>query len=83
MLTIKQVYISDNLIHYLEKRNLDTQYKKTKSYILSGNYRQVKLKLREPKKDGVFYFRINKQYRALCYRDWSTLKIFDIDNHQN
>jgi len=66
MLTIEQVYISDDLIDYLEKRNLGTQYKKVKSYILAGNYRQVKLKLREPKKDGIFYFRINKQYRAIC-----------------
>ena len=28
-------------------------------------------------------FRINNQYRASAKLEWNTLKIFDIDNHQN
>ena len=64
---IDRVIIADDLILYLEKRKLSDQYKKAKTYILAGNFRQVSLKLREPKKLGVYYFRINQQYRALCY----------------
>lgn len=80
---IKAVLISDDLIKYLEDRKLDKQYKKSKEYILKWFLKQVKLKLKEPKKDKIFYFRINKQFRAICKLDWEILKVFDIDNHQN
>lgn len=80
---IKEVLISDDLIKYLEDRKLDEQYKKSKEYILKWFLKQVKLKLKEPKKDKIFYFRINKQFRAICKLDWEILKVFDIDNHQN
>jgi len=79
---IEKVLISDDLIDFLEKRRLSEQYKKAKKYILKWLYKQVNLKLREPKKIGIYYFRINKQFRALAKLDWNTLKIFDIDNHQ-
>lgn len=80
---INKILISDDLIDFLEKRNLVKQYKKAKEYILKWFLRQVDLKLREPKKDKIVYFRINKQFRAICKLEWEILKIFDIDNHQN
>jgi hypothetical protein len=80
---ITKVLISDDLIDFLEQRNLWDQYRKTKEYILQWHLKQVQLKLRKPKKDKIYYFRINKQYRALCIIDWEILKIFDIDSHQN
>ncbi len=80
---IKQVLISDDLIDFFEKRNLEKQYKKSKSYLLEWHYKQIRFKLRQPKKDWIYYFRINKQFRALCKLEWEILKIFDIDNHQN
>jgi len=80
---IKKVLISDDLINFLEKRFLVSQYKKAKTFILNWFYKNVDLKLREPKKDKIYYFRINKQFRALAKLDWEVLKIFDIDNHQN
>lgn len=80
---INKVLISDDLIGFLEKRNLVNQYKKTKEYILKWYFKQVDLKLREPKKDKIYYFRLNKQYKAICKIEWEILKIFDIDNHQN
>ncbi len=79
---IKEIIIADDLLDYLEKRKLDKQYKKAKKYILNWLYNKVRLKLREPKKKGIYYFRINDQYRCLCIIDWNILKIFDIDNHQ-
>ncbi len=66
---IEKIYLSDDLIDYLKKRKLEKQYKKTKKYILEGNYKQVQLKLKEPKKDKIYYFRINKQFRAICKLD--------------
>ena len=80
---INKVIISDDLIDFIESRNLVNQYKKAKKYILSWFFRQVDLKLREPKKEKNYYFRINKQYRAICKLEWNILKIFDIDDHQN
>jgi len=40
-------------------------------------------KKRQPKKDSIWYFRINKQYRAIGYIDDDrNLIIVEIDNHQ-
>ena len=80
---INKILIAEDLINFIEKRKLDNQYKKAKNYILKWLFRQVNLKLREPKRDKIYYFRINKQYRAICKIEWDILKIFDIDNHQN
>ena len=80
---IDKILISSDLINFIEKRNLANQYKKAKSYILKWFFKQVDLKLREPKKNKIYYFRLNKQYRAICKLEWNILKIFDIDDHQN
>ncbi|MDQ7022203.1 MAG: hypothetical protein Q9M97_01480 [Candidatus Gracilibacteria bacterium] len=63
---IEKVLISDDLINFLERRNLDKQYKKAKNYLLDGYFEKIRFKLKEPKKDGIYYFRINIQFRALC-----------------
>lgn len=79
---IEKVLISNDLIDFLEKRNLWKQYKKVKQFLLDWHFKSAKFKIREPKKDRNFYFRINKQYRAFCKFEWGTLKVFDIYNHQ-
>lgn len=66
---IREILISERDIEYLKKRGLEIQYHKAKSYILTGLYRSATLKTREPKSDDVWYFRINKQYRAICDRE--------------
>ncbi|MDD4151610.1 MAG: hypothetical protein PHR68_03270 [Candidatus Gracilibacteria bacterium] len=80
---INKVIISDDLINYLETRKLEKQYIKAKNYLLKGNFKQIDFKLREPKKDKIYYFRINTQFRAFCKLEGNILKVFDIDNHQN
>lgn len=80
---INKVIISDDLINYLETRKLEKQYIKAKNYLLKWNFKQIDFKLREPKKDKIYYFRINTQFRAFCKLEWNILKVFDIDNHQN
>ncbi len=75
-----------NILKYLEKRNLLSQYKKTKKYILSLENIYEKLKKRKPKKDGIYQFRINKQYRARCVfskKHPDTIVVYKISDHQN
>lgn len=67
--------------NYLIKRRLLAQYKKEKQKILSGQ--KNTLKLRQPKSLWLYYFRINKQFRAYCILRWTALIVFKIDNHQN
>lgn len=67
----------------LKARKLLKQYQKAKQSILSGHLKQVRFKLRQPKEAGIYAFRINKQFRALCIFKENELIIFSIDNHQN
>lgn len=71
------------MIDFLEKRNLWVQYKKAKKYILLWKLKNVDFRLREPKKEKVYYFKINNQFRAWWKLDWNIFKIRKIDNHQD
>lgn len=80
---IQQIFELKEVLPYLEARNLLNQYKKAKHYLLHGNTLQVKFKERNPKGSGIWYFRINKQFRALgVFNKIGNLVIFKIDNHQ-
>lgn len=71
------------ILPYLQARSLLKQYKKAKQFLLDGNVLQVKFKERNPKGSGIWYFRINKQFRALgIFDEVGNLIIFEIDNHQ-
>ncbi len=74
---------SPKVTTYLKKRNLLKQYTKAKNYVLSWDFGIVKFKMREPKSDDIWYFRINQQFRAHAYLEWDTLIVYKIDNHQN
>jgi len=80
---IKEVLIWEEFIKYLKDRQITNQYKKVKRYLLDWNFKQADFKLREPKKNKIYYFRINKQFRAFATIENNILKIFNIDNHQN
>ena len=60
---------------------VDSSYKKVKQYLLLGLFSSVTLKKRQPKSSGVWYFRINKQFRAYAYISGGVMKVFYIDNH--
>lgn len=79
---IREIIEKPIILDYLERRNLLLQYKKSKSYILSGNIISTDLKKRVPKDSNVWYFRINRQFRALGYIEDKVLYIYKIDNHQ-
>ena len=73
---------TSEVAEYIQSRNLMNQYKKVKGYILAGHTSGAHLRKREPKGDNIWYFRINKKFRAFAYLDGATLKIFHIDDHQ-
>ena len=79
---INRILETKDIEKYLLKRNLIDQYKKVKTFILSGKTSQVNLKKRNPKGSGLWYFRINKQFRAIGYFDKQDFIVFEIDNHQ-
>lgn len=82
-MNINEVLEEANIPNYLKTRKLLQQYQKAKRYILAGHFRNVGFKLRQPKEDDIYSFRINKQFRALCILKKSTLIVFKIDNHQS
>jgi len=81
-MVISKVFIAPEALEYIEKRELTKQYQKAKSHILSGRFSSAQLKLRAPKKDQIWYFRINKKFRALCELDGEALYVYAIDDHQ-
>jgi len=72
-----------DILKYLIKRNLLEQYKKAKTYLLLWLFAKVSFWIREPKKNWIYYFRINKQFRAYCIIKGNQLRVFEINNHQN
>jgi len=83
MILVEQILECKEILPYLEKHGLLNQYKKAKTYILSGKSFQARLKKRQPKKDSIWYFRINKKYRAIGYIDNdNSLIIVEIDDQQ-
>ena len=70
------------VLELLEKHKILKQYKKAKTNILSWNDTKAFFKERKPKWSWIFYFRINRKYRALWYIEDNELRIYDIDTHQ-
>jgi membrane protease subunit (stomatin/prohibitin family) len=82
MLKIQKILETEEVAQYLIERQLLPQYQKCKRYILEGFLKNVDFKIRQPKKEEIYYFRINQQYRALCIIVRNELRVFEIDNHQ-
>ena len=78
----KKIIESKKVLEYLEIHFLVNQYKKSKNNILSWNVWKTFFKERNPPWSGIWYFRINKKYRALWFIENNELRIYDIDNHQ-
>lgn len=89
---IKDIKETEEIINYLEERQILKQYKKAKNFIISWYPELANFKLREPKTDEIYYFRINKQFRAFWFikekineeigENEKYLFIFKISNHQ-
>jgi predicted phage-related endonuclease len=80
---IRQVILKRKSLEYLEKRWLLKQYLKVEEFLLSWKLKQIDFRLREPKKDEIYYFKINKQYRIVWKIIWDEFVVSGIDNHQD
>lgn len=79
---IVEIIERKEIVLYLKRRNLLRQYKKAKNFLLSGNFYLADFKKRQPFQNKIWYFKINRQFRALAYFNNNILVVFDIDNHQ-
>ena len=72
---------------YLISRNILDQYMKARFMILAWNMQKFDFKLRKPKNEWVYQFRINQKYRAIWYfRENTERKVFivtKISDHQD
>jgi plasmid maintenance system killer protein len=71
-----------SIFTYLRKRGIQKQYVSAKNKIETGMTLGPKLKKRRPYSKNMWYFRINRQYRALCVRQDDVLYVYEIDDHQ-
>lgn len=71
-----------DLADYLATHNLTAKYQKT-SKLLQQNIKHPSLntELLEPKKHGIYSFRIDLKYRALFFIDGSEIEVFKVTNH--
>jgi len=83
MYKVNKILEEKHILDFLIKRWLVKQYKKSKEKILYWYFSWVDFKIRQPKQDKVYSFRINKQFRAYWRMlEWDILQIYFIDNHQ-
>ena len=84
MKQINQILETKDVVKFLQSRNLLSQYKKAKLYLLQERVLTVRFRGRKPNGSGIWYFRINKQYRAYCtFSGIGNLVVFEINDHQN
>jgi plasmid maintenance system killer protein len=68
---------------YLIERRLLFQYLKATSLLTSWYMQKLDLKQRQPKTDGIYSFRINKQFRVFWEIKDNIFYVDTISNHQN
>ena len=84
MIKINKIYEKPWILEFLEKKNIKNQYIKSAKFLVSWYFWKTDFKIRQPKKNRVWSFRVNKQYRAFWIMDdGDNLLIFEINDHQN
>ncbi len=83
MFKINKILINQKREKYLIKRKLLSQYFKVTKILLDWNSQRVDLKLRQPKHDWIYSFRINKQFRVFWEIKNNIFYVDVISNHQN
>ncbi|PID84466.1 hypothetical protein CSB09_00905 [Candidatus Gracilibacteria bacterium] len=79
----KEIIESEGVVRFLKRKQMIKSYLKAKYFLEKGFLQNVDFKIRQPKQAGIYYFRINKQYRALGKVENGILKVFEISDHQN
>ncbi len=77
-----KVFEEDGIVDYIKTHNLVSPYLKAKKYLEEDFFDLVDLRKRKPKKMKIFYFKINKKYRALGYIQNNSFIVTEILDHQ-
>ena len=78
-----KIIINKKIKNFLQKRDLQKQFKKCCQDLENNNLKKVNLKKLSPKWMNIFSFRINKQFRAMGIFHENVFRIFKISDHQN
>ncbi len=71
-----------NVVDYIISRQLQKPYLKAKAFLEKDQLKIIDFKIRKPKSEGVYYFRINRKYRALGHFIDDIFIIVEISDHQ-
>ncbi len=80
---ISRIFIDRKVEKEIRKKHLTTLFQKAIDYLKDGNFPAVQFKKRRPYKTQKYYFRINKQYRAIGVFQGDDFYIFEVNDHQN
>lgn len=70
------------VIAYLKKRQLEKPYLKAKEYLKNDQLEMVGFKIRKPKSENIYYFRITQKYRAIGHFIEDVFVVASISDHQ-
>ncbi|MEQ8685249.1 MAG: hypothetical protein RIE86_08150 [Imperialibacter sp.] len=79
---MKVVEKSGKVLQYLQERNLVKSYIKAKLLLENGDLQSASFKKRRPKHLEIYYFRINKKYRAIGRFKGDQFVVTEISDHQ-
>ena len=79
----KKIKVLPKVLKKVKKHQISKQFLKVLNYLKQGKFKEVDLKLRQPKSAGIWYFRINKQYRGLAKIENDIFHVFEIDDHSH
>ncbi|MEQ9102658.1 MAG: hypothetical protein RIF36_19480 [Imperialibacter sp.] len=79
---MKVVEKSEKVLQYLQERNLVKSYIKAKLLLENGDLQSASFKKRRPKHLEIYYFRINKKYRAIGRFKGDQFVVTEISDHQ-
>ena len=78
---MNKIFIWEKILDEISKRWLLKQYEKVEKFLKEWKMKNVDFRLRNPKSDNIYYFKINKQYRLWCTYKNNEIKIFHFDKH--
>ncbi|MFB6225757.1 MAG: hypothetical protein ABEJ02_00205 [Candidatus Paceibacteria bacterium] len=74
--------LREELKEYLETRDLSDKWNKAKKFLEQHpQIGSLDFKKIEPKENNIYSFRLDRQYRGLCYFKDGKLIVFSFTNH--
>jgi len=72
-----------SVIDYIKKRNIGKQYLKAKKSLEKNQFKQINFKIRKPKNQGIYQFRITGKYRGYGHYIDNIFVVASISDHQD